>query len=181
LEAILNWFDNLGWLANLIEIGSVVFTVVTLWRTRLALSRYLAARKTKMTARPWALVISLGSDILGQVKGYLADEKMDMPIESYSREGFISTDEFYPILKSIMMIKDKLTQAGATEVHLFYKGPVTMATAIGAATDNWIPIKVYEYTQGRYQLACVLEKETVKGLLAGDTLIKGETVLPETQ
>ena len=68
-------------------------------------------------------------------------------------------------------------QTGATEVHLFYKGPVTMAMAIGAVTDNWVPIKVYEYTQGAYRLNLVLEKETVKGLFVGDAVSEAEELL----
>jgi hypothetical protein len=51
-----------------------------------------------------------------------------------------------------------------------------MATALGAITDNWVPLKVYEYSKGTYQLTCVLEKETVKGLLAGDVLAAGEAL-----
>ena len=171
----------ISWIANLIQIGSVVFTAVSLWRARQALTHYLKARKTEMSARPWALIIGLGSDIQGQVQAYLQDQKLDMPIEPYTRKGFVTAEDFYPILKDIMTIKDKLTQAGATEVHLFYKGPITMATAIGAATDNWVPIKVYEYTKGTYQLTCVLEKETVKGLLAGDALAAGEAILTNTR
>ncbi|MEA3397648.1 MAG: SAVED domain-containing protein, partial [Chloroflexota bacterium] len=158
-------------------IFSVLFTAWSLWRARRALTRYLQARKTEVSARPWALVIGLGNDIQGQVQAYLQDQKLDMPIKAYTRKGFVTAEEYYPILKDIMGIKDKLTQAGATEVHLFYKGPVTMATAIGAATDNWVPIKVYEYTKGAYQLTCVLEKETVKGLLTGDALAAGEAIL----
>ncbi len=162
--------EIVGWAANLIQIGSVAFTVVSLWLARRELARYLRERKTEVSARPWALIISLGSDITGQVRGFLADTKIDMPIESYVREGLVSAEDLYPILKDLLKLKNRLTQAGATEVHLFYKGPVTMAMAVGAITDNWVPIKVYEYTKGKYQLSCVLEKETVKGLLVGDAV-----------
>ncbi len=168
-----------SWVANSIQIGSVIFTVVSLWRARRALTRYLEARKTTVTARPWALVISLGSDIQGQVQAYLQDQKLDMPIEPYVREGYIASESVYKILRDLVHVKDKLTKAGVTEVYLFYKGPVTLATAIGAVTDNWVPIKVYEYTKGAYQLTCVLEKETVKGLLAGDVLATGEAILTQ--
>jgi len=170
-----------GWVANLIQIGSVVFTVASLWLAKRELTRYLKARKTLISARPWALIIGLGSDISGQVKGYLADQELDIPTKTYTREGYVSCDNLYPILKDLLSIKDELTQAGATEVHLFYKGPVTMAMAVGAVTDNWVPIKVYEYTRGQYELCCVLEKETVKGLLIGDIAEAGKAVLVQTQ
>ncbi|MBN1935633.1 MAG: SAVED domain-containing protein [Anaerolineae bacterium] len=169
-----------SWVANLIQIGSVVFAVVSLLLARRELTRYLRRRKTELSERPWALIIGLGSDITGQVEGFLKDQKPNMPVESYVRDGMVSTEDLYPLLKDLLRIKGKLTQAGVTEVHLFYKGPVTMAMAIGAITDNWVPIKVYEYTKGTYQLTCVLEKETVKGLLAGDVMDVGKSVLTQS-
>lgn len=171
----------IGWIANIIQIGSVIFTAYSLWHAKRALDKYLKQRKTEVSARPWALIISLGSDIQGQVNAYLQDQKLDIPVEPYTREGFIGPDDFYPILKHLLSIKNKLTQAGVTEVHLFYKGPVTMAIALGAVTDNWVPLKVYEYSKGTYQLTCVLEKETVKGLLAGDVLAAGEALAAPKQ
>jgi hypothetical protein len=170
-----------GWIANVIQIGSVIFAVVSLWLARRELTRYLKARKAATSGRPWALIIGLGSDIAGQVEAYLADQKLDLPTRTYTRKGYVSSDDLLSILKDLLKIKDDLTQAGATEVHLFYKGPVTMAMAVGAVTDNWVPIKVYEYTQGEYRLSCVLEKETVKGLLVGDVAEAGKTILAQTR
>ena len=46
-----------------------------------------------------------------------------------------SAQEESMIVKDLLKIKDQLTQVGITELHLFYKGPVTMA--IRAITDNW--------------------------------------------
>ena len=166
-----------SWVANLIQIGSFIFVIILFLRARAELARYLRSRKTTVSERPWALAIGLGSDITGSVKEFLKDQGLDIQVESYAREGFISPDDFYPILKDLLRLKDKLTKVGVTEVHLFYKGPVTMAMAIGAVTDNWVPVKVYEYTKGTYQLDLVLEKETVKGLLIGEVTSEGESLL----
>ena len=170
----------IGWTANLIEVGSFIFVIILFLRARAELKRYLRGRKTTVSERPWALAIGLGGDIAGSVKEYLKDQNLDIQVESYSREGYISPDDFYGILRELLKIKDRLTQVGITELHLFYKGPVTMAMAIGAITDNWVPVKVYEYTKGTYQLDFVLEKETVKGLLIGGVVSEGASLLTES-
>lgn len=172
--------DVLSWAANLIQVGSFIFVVILFLRARAELKRYLRSRKTTISERPWALAVGLGGDISGSVREYLKDQGLNMQVEDYSREGYISPDDFHPILKDLLKIKDRLTQVGITELHLFYKGPVTMAMAIGAITDNWVPVKVYEYTKGSYQLDFVLEKETVKGLLVGGVVSEGESLLTES-
>ncbi len=171
------WENIVSWAANLIEIGSFVFVIILFLRARAELARYLHSRKDTLSERPWALTVGLGSDITGTVAEYLKDQGLDIQVESYTREGYISPDDQQRILKDLLKIKDRLTQVGVTEIHLFYKGPVTMAMAIGAITDNWVPIKVYEYTQGGYRLNLVLEKETVKGLLMGGVVSEGEDLL----
>lgn len=163
--------------ANAIQVGSFIFVVVVFLRARAELARYLRSRKTTISERPWALAVGLGGEITGTVKKFLEDEGLDIQVESYSQEGYISPDDYPRVLKDLLKIKDRLTQVGVTELHLFYKGPVTMAMAIGAITDNWVPIKVYEYTQGNYRLNLVLEKETVKGLLIGGVVSEAEDLL----
>jgi hypothetical protein len=167
----------ISWVANLIEVGSFIFVIILFLKARAELARYLRSRRTTVSDRPWALAVGLGSDITGSVKEYLRDMRLEMPIETYVRQGYVPSRDLYPVLRDLLKIKDKLTQVGVTEVHLFYKGPVTVAMAIGAITDNWVPIKVYEYTQGRYEMDLVLEKETVKGLLVGGVMAEGEELL----
>jgi len=159
------WLERvLSVVANVIQIGSLVYVLVSFWRARTRLLRYLRSRQQGETKRPWAMAIGLsGGDITGTVKACLQDLGLTMEIESISRDA-VSADNSYGVLEELVKIKGRLTEAGVTEVHLFFKGPVTMAMAIGAATDNWVPIHVYEYTKGGYRPWMVLEKETVKGL-----------------
>lgn len=166
-----------SWVANLIEIGSVLFTVIALWRARRQLGHYIRQRQSVKTNRPWAWIIGLGSELEGAVKGYLADQGLEVPIESYLRTQLVTADDVYGIAKDLSKGKRKLTLAGATEVHLFYKGPVTMAIAIGMIVDNWIPVKVYEYAHGTYRLLAVLEKETIKGISLGNSMAVAEETL----
>lgn len=169
----------LSWAANLIEVGSFVFVIVLFWRARRELRNYLNQLTGTISARPIALVVGLGDDISGSVQQYLQDEKLQMPLEVYTHKGLVPRDQFYRVLTDPLKIKSKLTQAGVTEVHLFYRGPVTLAMAIGAIMDNWVPVKVYEYSAGNYKMDLVLQKETVRGLLTGKIVSEGEEMVNE--
>ena len=59
-----------------------------------------------------------------------------------------------------------------TELHLFYKGPVSFAAGVGAVFDNWAPVHLYEFKDGTYHKALTIEKESVRGLLP-ETLAEG--------
>lgn len=159
----MSWNDLLEFVANLLQVGSVAFAVGFFFYNALRLHRRLKRLERERTSHPVALAIGLGGDIEGAVRQYLKEAGMDMPIENYYVEGFIPREKFYDILRDINRIKARLTNEGVTEVHLFYRGPVTFAMALGAVTDNWVPIKVYDY-DGKYVLQVILEKETVLGL-----------------
>jgi hypothetical protein len=47
-----------------------------------------------------------------------------------------------------------------TEVNIYYQGPVTFAMALGAMFDNWVPVKIYAFRDGRYHLDLALTTET---------------------
>ncbi len=150
--------------ANLLQVGSVAFTAGFFFYNAWKLRRRLKALERQQTEHPVALAIGLGLNIEGAVRQYLREAGLDLPVENYFVEGYVPRDKFYDILRDINRIKARLTEEGVTEVHLFYRGPVTFAMALGAITDNWVPIKVYDYKGGKYQLHLVLEKETVVGL-----------------
>lgn len=153
----------LGYVANLIQVGSFLVVLFLLWRNSRRLARRLRELEQQTSERPIALAIGLGGGITEPVKGFLGRQGLDMPVESYTREGYVQLKEFPTILRDLQQIKDRLTEQGVTEVHLFYKGPVTLAMALGAITDNWVPIKVYGLEAEGYRLHLVLLKETVVG------------------
>jgi len=172
-------FNLLGVAANIIQVGSFVFVLYLLWRTRRQLKQHLARLKEQTSARPMALAIGLGGNIEGAVRQHLETHQLNMPIENFFREGFIPQEQFSIILRELMRTRDRLTNLGVTEVHLFYRGPVTFAMALGALIYNWVPVKLYEYREGEYKLNFVLEKETVLGLApetvtgSGDETLRG--------
>jgi hypothetical protein len=158
--------DALDIVANIIEVFTFIIVVLLFWQARRAFRRYLSARAVEKSERPWAVAIGIGDDITGQVMPNLDElDLKGIPLESYTRRGHLPPDQFYEVLHDMLRLKTRLSQAGATEIHLFYRGPVTLAMGIGSIFDNWVPVKVYEHAQGKYRLDFVLEKGSVLGLL----------------
>ena len=153
-------------LASVIEVLSFIVVLALFFQAQRALRRYLAARETEISERPWALAVGIAGDISGQVEPCLPELGLaGIPLENYVKERRLEEADFYRVLRDMLRLKERLSQAGATEVHFFYKGPVTLAMGIGSIFDNWVPVKVYEYHDGKYHLDFVLEKGNVLGLL----------------
>jgi SMODS-associated and fused to various effectors sensor domain len=165
--------EILGWLANLIQIGTFVFTIWVLWRTRQRLQRLLQGVQSQTAGKPVALAIGIGGDIEGAVRQYLEQNQQTLPVRAYSRDGLVQKERFYLILRDLLRIKQELTEQGATEIHLFYKGPVTLALGVGAIFDNWLPIQTYDFGGGSYQPGFILHKGAVLGLLQ-ESVSEGE-------
>ncbi len=119
---------------------------------------------SKVRAKPIALTIGLGGSVQGAVMKWLYDNELQMPVRDYSVEGFIPQEQFGEIIREFNKIKAELTQQGVTEVHLFYKGPVTLALALGSIFSNWVPLKVYAFSEGSYTLQFTFDRRTVRGL-----------------
>jgi hypothetical protein len=158
----------LGWAANLIQVATFIFTIWVLWRTRVRLKRYIQRAKTVGTAAPAALAVGIGGSIKSPVRQYLdAHEMAGVPLEEFVYPGFLPKRKFYDVLRDLHNIKQAMSDTGVTEVHLFYKGPVTLAMGIGSIFDNWVPVKVYELskTTGEYEFDLTLGKGAVLELL----------------
>jgi len=167
-----------GWIANLIQISVFIFTLWVLWRTRRQLKNALKRVQGQTSRHPVALIIGVGQDIEGAVIQYLGSINQSMPHRNYSRTGMVPNQKFYQILRDLLKIKQELTDAGVTEVHLFYMGPVTLAMALGAIFDNWVPVKLYKFQQGQYEFDFVLEKGTVLGVF-DEIVSEGEETVVE--
>lgn len=118
----------------------------------------------KVKARPIALTIGLGGSVQGAVMKWLYDHELQMPVRDYSVEGFIPPEQFGEIIREFNNIKAELTRQGVTKVHLFYKGPVTLAMALGSIFSNWVPLEVYAFSEGSYTLQMTFDRRTVRGL-----------------
>jgi hypothetical protein len=157
-------WQTVGNVANVLQILSFIFPLATgayfLLKSR-QLNRRLQALATTLSKRPIAIAIGLGGSIEGTVRQYLKDNSLEMEVIPCTREGVVQPRDFPEILREIQELRARLDEIGVTEVHVFFKGPVTFATALGAMLRNWVPAKVYAFEGGTYALHMRLDKETV--------------------
>jgi len=158
------FWQTLGNIANVLQILSFVFPLATgayfLIKSR-QLNRRLQALATTLSKRPAAIAIGLGGSIEGNVRQYLKDNSLEMEVIPCIREGVVRPGDFPGILRELQDVRSRLDDIGVTEVHVFYKGPVTFATALGAMFRNWVPAKIYAFEGGSYVLHMRLDKETI--------------------
>ncbi|WP_423225859.1 SAVED domain-containing protein [Candidatus Amarolinea aalborgensis] len=166
----------LSWIANVIQIGTAIFAIVVLLSTRRRLTQWISKQKRASGSAPAALAIGLAGGIRGQVEQYLKAQGMDMPVEDLDHPEFVPMNRYPLLMRELLKKKDELTKTGLTELHLFYKGPVSLAAGIGAVFDNWVPVHLYEFKDGTYHRALTIEKESVRGLLP-ETLAEGEELV----
>lgn len=117
------------------------------------------------TISPYAFAVSLiqqSSSIKGDVERFLQSKGPEwekMPIVELDMHG-ISHDNLEEYLRQLRIKRKELEAKGATEVHLFFAGPVQAATLIGAMFDNWRPVLLYHKNRdtGGYEYWCPLIK-----------------------
>jgi len=166
----------LSWTANLIQIATAVFAIAVLVSTRRRLTRWMEMQQRASGRAPAALAVGLAGGIRGQVEQYLKMQGMEMPLADLDHPEFIPMNRYPVLIRDLLKKKNELTETGVTELHLFYKGPVSFAAGMGAVFDNWVPVHVYEFKDGTYHRALTIEKESVRGLLP-ETLAEGEELV----
>jgi hypothetical protein len=160
----------LGNVANLIQILSAIPLLLTAWWFFVRARRYrrrIAEMEKTLTPHPMALAIGVaGTDITGQVKQFLEKAGMNMTVHTYTKPGGVTQKNIHNMLNDILRIKSRMTEEGATEVHLFLASPLVLAVAVGAILDNWVPVKVYHLNRetGTYEFWTPLYKGFIPGL-----------------
>lgn len=138
-----------------------------IWRLRHIYRRRLQALAHQSTQRPVALAVGIGGSIEGSVRGYLKDQGQEMEVFSIAREGFLELEHWPGVLDEFLALKNRLTaEVGPTEIHYFFKGPVALATALGAVLGNWVPTTVYALDK-TYAPVVYLDKHLAVGKTGG--------------
>jgi hypothetical protein len=126
--------------------------------------RQLASRLKTLastpSSRPVALAIGLGTSNEGAVRQQLKDDGLQMEVIPVTHEGYIKATAYPGLLRELKETKSRLSDTGVTEINIYYQGPVTFAMALGAMFDNWVPVKIYAFRGGKYQLDLALTTET---------------------
>jgi hypothetical protein len=121
-----------------------IYGTVQVWHLRRTYRHRLQALAHQSTRRPVALAVGIGGDIGGDVRAYLKDQQHEMEVFSIVRAGFVELEEWPNVLDEFLALKNRLSaEVGPTEIHCFYKGPVVLATALGAILGNWVPTTLY--------------------------------------
>lgn len=163
------------------NIWDIIGTVALLWA---ASSLFIAKRKWQkkiiamkshengLSKRPVAICIGIGKSPCASVKAFLAEKKWDIPILSWVTEGFLKPEDYPGAMQKINNLRKQALDLGVSEALLFYAGPVDLAMFIGASFDNWVPVKVYAFANGTYELHLVLEREAARSSSLGEDLVK---------
>jgi len=132
--------------------------------------RLLGYVRTQQGGRPVALAVGIGGSIRGQVEWFLQDSGKSMQIIEIARDGVLRIEDYPKLLKEPTDRKAELTGAGVTELHVFFKGPVTLAAAMGAIFNNWVPTTIYNLCRDQssggisYCAEVILSRETTIGV-----------------
>lgn len=160
-------------IANLANIFQVISMFIFLWGAAVFYTRSRRYKKiiqeTKIigSQKPMALIICVsGTDITAQVLRFLASKNMEMPHVSYIQTDGILQENITHRLADILKVKEKMTAAGVTEVHLFIMAPLAFSIAVGAILDNWVRVNVYHLNREKneYESWTYLHKGFVPGL-----------------
>ncbi|NWG07723.1 MAG: hypothetical protein HXY35_13680 [Chloroflexi bacterium] len=155
--------ETLSLIANIMQIISFIpFAVggIYFFIKGRQLADRLKALASTPTNRPVALAIGLGTSNDGAVRQQLKDDGIQMDVISMAHEGFIKATEYPGLIRELKDIKGRMSNIGVTEVNIYYQGPVTFAMALGAMFDNWVPVKIYAFRDGKYHLDLALTTET---------------------
>lgn len=172
------WPAWLGPLADVIQIGTCVLAVILALRARADVARYLRHRREASSGRPCALVVSLmGKDINGYVAKCLEGQGLSAITRHSCSANYVTPANMDSIMGELLKLKDKMMQDCATTVHLFYMGPNTIAVLIGAILSNWIPVRVYEFSNSEYRYITTLEKTSISGILQQSVIAQGKSMI----
>lgn len=108
-----------------------------------------AANQTTRTSNPYALSVNLLRDQVTcepDVRRYYSEQGLACPpFAEISLSGIQNPGEDLGAL--VAQVREKriyLDSESATEVHLFFAGPIAAGLHLGAALDNWKLVKVFQ-------------------------------------
>ena len=74
-------------------------------------------------------------------------------------EKFVPREDLPNIIAGLHELRKDLEAKNITELFFFYYGPVSLAVAVGRVFSNWVPVKMYNFSQGKYELDMVIGKD----------------------
>jgi hypothetical protein len=95
------------------------------------------------------------------VENFLKDNGWEsVSILPWMSGHWLEAQDYPQAMIEIKKLKNKALQLGASEVLLFYAGPVDLASYVGALCQNWVPVKVFALSKGTFHHNITLEKSS---------------------
>ncbi|MDD2755382.1 MAG: hypothetical protein PHS80_07610 [Methanothrix sp.] len=180
----MNWIEIVSLLASFASIAAFLLFIyfsLTLWLKKRELSKRIVSLeggKAGLSERPVAMVIGAGKDIIATVDIFLKEHGWeDVPVIAWKSGGkWLEPKDYREAMININELKDQAMKAGATEVLLFYAGPLDLAIYVGARLQNWVAVKVFQL-QGKdgedlYRCTITLEKDAAGMERLAEQLVK---------
>jgi hypothetical protein len=157
--------------ANLVTVGVFVAGFLFSYCVRRPyrwIKRKILIRKSP-SSNAVAIVVGIGGklDPKPPAEEYLNKHCPKVPIlVEYRKPGFLSPDE---IIGAVENVRDAVADLQSSrryisEVLLFYAGPISVALAIGAMFANWVPVRVFQFNDGKYSVQYILNRSLIKGV-----------------
>lgn len=148
----MNWIEIVSLMASfasLIAFCLFLWFSLGLWKQKRELTRRICSldgNEVGLSKRPIAIVIGIGKDLNAAVNAYLKDHDwVDVPVISWkSGSGWLETKDYPEAMININELKNQAMKIGATEVLLFYGGPLDLAIYLGSRLQNWVPVRVFQ-------------------------------------
>lgn len=167
----MNWIEIVSLLASFASIAAfMVFLYFSLglWLKKRELSKRIISLKGSevgLSKQPLAMVIGAGKDMIATVEVFLNEMGWrDVPVIAWkSGSKWLEPKDYREAMVNINELKDQAMKAGATEILLFYGGPIDLAIYVGARLQNWVPVRIFQL-QGKegehlYKCTITLEKD----------------------
>lgn len=168
----MDWIEIISLMASFASLSAFFLFLwfsLALWRQKRELKKRMMSMKgdeVGLSNRPIAMVIGAGKDIIANVDAFLKEHGwQDIPVISWkSGIKWLEPKDYPNAMLNINILKDQAMKAGATEVLLFYGGPVDLAIYIGVRLQNWVPVKVFQFPgkegEDIYRYIFTLEKDS---------------------
>ena len=161
-ETSYQWLDVFNTYLTLPTLVVSAYTAWQLWRRKKAwrqvtqraspageFAAQFESHRDSTSANPFALSINLLPDQVTcepDVRRYYQDRGQAVPaFAEISRPGITApAADLAALLREVRDKRIYLDAEAATEVHVFFAGPLAAALHVGAALDNWKLVKVFQ-------------------------------------
>lgn len=166
-EQAYQWMSVSTTIFSFIAMFFSVYSAIELWRRRRAyrenaarsirpsgFADLFARHSASSSANPFALSINLlpnQESCRPDIERFYKDRGMSCPmLAEVGRRGIGDpANDIAGLLDEIVAKRTYLDEEVATEIHLFFAGPLAAALHVGAALDNWKLVKVYQMNRDR--------------------------------